>query len=66
MGNFRAESIEMMDLGFPAKVCFVPGCGIGDLPECVPPENKQNMLLKQPPSGGFNVADVVKRPEAVV
>ena len=37
---YRAESIEMMDPGFLAKVCFVQGCGIGDLPEYVPPENK--------------------------
>jgi len=34
----KAQNIELMDLDFPAKVCCVPGCRIGDLLEYRPPE----------------------------
>lgn len=35
---YKAESVELMDLGFLAKVCYVLNCNIGDLLEYVPPE----------------------------
>ena len=35
---YKAESVELMDLSFLAKVCFILGCEIGDLLEYIPPE----------------------------
>ncbi len=35
---FRGESVEMVDLNFLAKVCYVMNCKIEDLLEYEPPE----------------------------
>lgn len=37
---YKADSVEMADLNFFAKVCFVLDCRISDLLEYQPPENR--------------------------
>ena len=37
----RADRVQMVDLDFFARVCFVLGCGIGDLLEYLPPADEQ-------------------------
>ena len=38
---YKAERVEMVDLDFFAKVCYVLDCGIGDLLEYEKPEQKE-------------------------